>query len=286
MNIVKSYSDYYDGVWIGDADPKHTWIREEVSNDICTHSSTNCLDQVNVSLLKSFRILPQEAFTGKMDILKDNYSTDLQRINKLLPYEQKSREGDISIKFKVLIVNGIVYPYATRSVEYAPNRTVEPRITADHSFDLDTILGWVNAIDYKLGLFNTPMDKGVEIRDRIVALYLTIRDEWKADEIHIHFKSPIINIGHYRSRRNIRGMYNSMISFDTNPNLKDLGFQKVMDPHTLRQELEYYYCNILAPNEVMVEIDNDSKVKSHGFDLKTSFRKRKGSKRSRKGTNI
>lgn len=60
-----------------------------------------------------------------------------------------------------------------------------------------------------------------------------------------------------------------------NPCLKDYQFAKAVDPYQAWQELEMWIGGTLAfPQNQMVEISDESKVKKHGFDPKYGFRKR------------
>ena len=279
MNIVKSFSDYYDGAWIADEDPKHIWVRERREHNIPIYTSAHTIDNSTEKLLKAFNIWSQEKLA---DVYGYANSSKLQLLNRLLAAEVSTKESKVSIRFKVLLVNGIVYPYAQLFTAYAPDRFGHEKLTRDTSFDLSTINSWIESLDYKFNIFSSNVKSKKDAIDRVNELFREIKADWKADAIHKHFDSPIIDVGFYRRRKSKEIINNSSISFDVNINLKELGFQKVMDPFTLKQELEYYYCNVLAPNEVMVEIGNDSKIKAHGFDLKDSFRKRSGTKRSRK----
>ena len=62
----------------------------------------------------------------------------------------------------------------------------------------------------------------------------------------------------------------------TNPNLKEVNFQKVKDAYQCYQEIEQYLNGVLGN----IERDDDNrtdieKVRSHGFDDKYGFRTRK-----------
>lgn len=59
------------------------------------------------------------------------------------------------------------------------------------------------------------------------------------------------------------------------PRLLDMGFQKVFDAYTAAQELDRFLTNLAQPVEVPKPVSDNVKIESHGFDLKTSFRKGK-----------
>lgn len=58
-----------------------------------------------------------------------------------------------------------------------------------------------------------------------------------------------------------------------NSNLKDLGFSENEFSTKIYQEVSVFLSNDLAKREVVKEPDNDIKILSKGFDLKSSFRK-------------
>lgn len=67
------------------------------------------------------------------------------------------------------------------------------------------------------------------------------------------------------------------------PCLKELGFQKVVDPFTTFQEIYMYFTNILvSEREVPVEIEDKYRAQAHGFDDKSFKGPKKIKKRKQK----
>lgn len=60
-----------------------------------------------------------------------------------------------------------------------------------------------------------------------------------------------------------------------NPRLTLYDFQKVFDPYTAAQEIDMWLTNQAQPIEIPLKVDDITKIKSHGFDVKKSFRKDK-----------
>jgi len=61
-----------------------------------------------------------------------------------------------------------------------------------------------------------------------------------------------------------------------NPQLKLWEFQKVLDPFSAYQELDMWMSGVLSyPQNIMIEVSNESKIEKGGFDRKISFRHRK-----------
>ena len=60
-----------------------------------------------------------------------------------------------------------------------------------------------------------------------------------------------------------------------NGKLSDYQFYKVFDPYTCYQELDTWLSGVLAyPQNIMIEVGNESKIEKHGFDSKYGFRTR------------
>ncbi len=65
-------------------------------------------------------------------------------------------------------------------------------------------------------------------------------------------------------------------NFIVNPKLKNVGFHKVKDAYQCYQEIEQFLNGVLGNSEKTTDNRTDvEKIKSHGFDLKYGFRKRK-----------
>lgn len=66
------------------------------------------------------------------------------------------------------------------------------------------------------------------------------------------------------------------IEIEKFPNLKELGFSKVVDTYTALNTLEHWYDVHSRPDEVEVPVGDDiTRLQAHGFDKNTSFRKAK-----------
>jgi hypothetical protein len=67
----------------------------------------------------------------------------------------------------------------------------------------------------------------------------------------------------------------SIKAYAIEPCLKDISFQKVLDPFTAYQELDMWIGGVLTKPETIPEPADKDKVAIHGFDPKWSFRKHK-----------
>jgi hypothetical protein len=60
-----------------------------------------------------------------------------------------------------------------------------------------------------------------------------------------------------------------------NDNLSDYQLYKALDPYSAFQELDMWLSGILSyPQNIMIEVEDSSKIKKHGFDHKYGFRTR------------
>lgn len=88
---------------------------------------------------------------------------------------------------------------------------------------------------------------------------------FQSDEIFLLHKCPswIFNL----ERNSTKGIIN--------PKLKDYGFNRIKDSFTAFQEISMYLSNILVEQKEVAKIEDKFRIKQHGFDLKTSFRREK-----------
>jgi hypothetical protein len=92
-------------------------------------------------------------------------------------------------------------------------------------------------------------------------------------DLCIKLKQPVFLleqiVGGYKSTNS----YTICIS-ENLPNLKDLGFNKVMQAHEVYQVIAQFISTYFVSVDPPITVDNDDKIVKAGFDLKTSFRHR------------
>lgn len=67
------------------------------------------------------------------------------------------------------------------------------------------------------------------------------------------------------------------VAVETNICLANYKFHKVLDSNQAWQNIELWFANKAYPEKPIPVMSDDIKIEQHGFDLKQSFRKRKGS---------
>lgn len=101
------------------------------------------------------------------------------------------------------------------------------------------------------------------------------------EKYHREYNAPIIHItsvslNRESSYQDNTGRARRMVTVQTNPGLKAIGFQKVKDAFTAYQEIDSYVFGVLGVDaNPTVEISDTHRLEGHGFDKKTSFRNMK-----------
>ncbi len=86
---------------------------------------------------------------------------------------------------------------------------------------------------------------------------------FQSNEVFLEHKCPVWIVG--------LGVNNTGL---INPKLKDYGFDRIKDAFTAFQEISMYLSNILVEQKEVAKIEDKYRIEQHGFDLKTSFRKK------------
>lgn len=96
------------------------------------------------------------------------------------------------------------------------------------------------------------------------------------DEIFRQLGTPIFRMG--KTNKGIG---------EINPCLRDMGFQRVIDPYQCFQEIEMYLSNILTPRDTIAITSGDDKVLAQvkGFDEQSFKQARPGAKKEQRRAN-
>lgn len=85
------------------------------------------------------------------------------------------------------------------------------------------------------------------------------------DSIFLEYKVPTWRMQFYPERSNAL----------LNPNLREIGFERMKDSVTVFQEISMYIANIIVEQKPIAVVDDKHRIEQHGFDLKESFRRTK-----------
>lgn len=92
----------------------------------------------------------------------------------------------------------------------------------------------------------------------------------RLQNIFFEHKTPLFYINHDLK------YYSYKYDLYINTHLDKIDFVKIFDPYSAFQEIEMYVSVVLGiDSQKTIEVSDKSKIESHGFDYKYSFRKDK-----------
>lgn len=101
------------------------------------------------------------------------------------------------------------------------------------------------------------------------------------EKYHREYNAPILHISsvsmdRQSSYQDNTGRHRRMVTMQTNPWLKAIGFQKVKDAFTAYQEIDSYVFGVLGVDaNPTVQTSDKDRLEAHGFDNRVSFRNMK-----------
>lgn len=126
----------------------------------------------------------------------------------------------------------------------------------------------------------------VERKREVERQYDNVRERLLAHDftaLHIDQGAPVLLLAStltlQMEPRSLTGQPESSVVMVRNPNLKDLGFQRVLDPHSCFQQISQFIGGVMPGRQMpMVQLDDKHMIQKKGFDIKYSFRKRPAGK--------
>lgn len=106
-------------------------------------------------------------------------------------------------------------------------------------------------------------------------------EQIECEPYHREYNAPILSINSISldaqvGYQDTSGRYRRMVTVQTNPSLKAIGFQRVKDAFTAYQEIDSYLSGVLGVDaNPTVQISDTHRLEGHGFDKRTSFRNMK-----------
>ena len=242
MRIISKFHDYYDVLNDG-SDTDHVWKRETTSflpdlNDpfYKTDNWENDLPHLMAEVS-----VPKVGAVFQQDVLWRGDTDDYRRslllfCGEFYPFVRLSERVCWDFESFAQTVKLEERPYCKRSWCYAQNKVFA---NARAMFTQETIL---------------PRFRTLNLRLRCPIVLLDMQEQ------------PLGPVREHEPER-------YRVRFTLNPRLAELGFERIIPPFEAYQKLEGYLFNELAEqNDPPVEISNDIRRDSHGFD-KHSFRK-------------
>jgi hypothetical protein len=191
-----------------------------------------------------------------------------------------------SFKFNTDIFHEYDFTYGTYSYVYKKNNITYSLLNRDESISVFTLFISIGGRVFTLAKFEDA-SKSFLCRSVIKKYHVLVNGELLSEdksplnfkllndtyieglnEIHKSLDTPIFVFDIYRDTISV---------FNYVPILNDLGFPSIVEPTQMYQRLQCYIGQVLnsSKNEPPVQISNNNLIVSKGFDLKTSFRKRK-----------
>jgi hypothetical protein len=227
---------------------------------------------------------------------KDYYdSAASSGIDKTIVYERTSKKVHLEAGF---FIDGLPQYF---SDDLGNEKYINGRSHPDRNYCKWMIIGFCG-IQY-LGVFNTTADD-VKVHnmayfgeDILTLDWQPVKSHWwyrkprivieqmlnqwhlkKEDELFFKLEAPIYakEVQHSLSNYEWKNKKLYDEKFESNPNLNNYKFFKVIDTYSAFQAIQTYIPGVLGSKEnELVKVSNASKIVKAGFDLKTSFRKDK-----------
>lgn len=265
MKIYSKYHDYYDSVLAYGIDDTVTWIRD--TKEVARYKPISSYYHNSTSL----EGLTEEELFFESDMFRDRPG---------LPRKWESRRysiGASTMEWRVVGVAGKMYPVLIIGVTdkksykdyYTYCYNIEDVMKVLEMFEADGVKGAID--DFKK---KTKPSKYWPQRfrsnhkstyERFRSFFETWHGTDNYQDLFVNLGVPIITC---------RWDVNDWI-METNSNLSDVGFQKVMDPFGTYQEIEMFLSGVLGgESPPMAQVQDDKLMaEKKGFDRVTSFRK-------------
>jgi hypothetical protein len=261
MKIISNFSDYYDSIQKYHDDSGILYFRKEIS---LTKELPQLANQIIDRYSKFFKITRPTKHSGSYPYYSTGWRFKDNRNNRISVDWVRGNNSYQHYQVKYLIIFcGKLYPIV-RFKTISP----DPACVANYLY-LYTANEFFEFIDKQDIQLNTSSDKTVIdtffsvsgsehdvdflIENKITNIVLKVKED-----------APTIFQDSYKT-------YEVLL----NPKLSDYSFYKVLDAYSCYQELDMWLSSRLAyPQNIMIEVDDKSKVEKHGFDTKYGFRTR------------
>lgn len=278
MRIISNFKDFYDTVQKLGTDDRIIYNRRTISSSLDIRDETY-FNKINyphkeLSLKEIIEDIHPISLLKQIVKYKIDKIISFSKINKrsilncFIIHDNSKEKNKYYCYKSILFLCGKVYPVITVVQNRKKYQNFDEIQKVDHLYNVDNFNKFCikNKIipieDIKLNLlvkdwFQLKLDvSDFLIANKVISVFMCI-DESKHD---YYLKKQVL-------------IFNEII---INPCLDQLMFQKVMDAQTMYQELDMYISGTLSyPQNTMIEVSNEEKITKHGFDKKTSFRKRK-----------
>lgn len=241
MRIISNFYDYYDSF----SDKESYMIYNRQEQEFPRKEDIKKLPEI---------IIPQSKYFQKKSFRKENETPSMLRPFYLL-------KGSADLPFTD------IHPLRILIGKKAYTGIMAYLVGAGYQYyyTKEEVLSLLDKYPVLLRSFSFKKIDRKHIEKEVEAYFQPEIKEESAIEICRYYNSPVIL--YYTARMS------NLHVLRVNPCLKDINFQRVVDPFTLFQDISQFYGTYLVTEkEVPVVVSDKDKIKQHGFDLKTSFR--------------
>ena len=257
MLIISKQNDYYDTALSYGVDKSVIYKRKECFVKILDGQRYSNIfklkSNIGSSLLNPF---PSSLFNLIM-------STDITNLD--MDYSYKD-EIFLSLSGRYILFCGEIVPFI-----FLTGRTKNHRDFSESFYDKKHLFDFLYSVKYSNKkhldkfLSSSPYFFNKVIRSKKIELFLNGFLKVSCECVHHEIDSPIIEL--------------NSSGYVKNPLLKKYKFAKKYDPFSAYQKIEQFVSGVLGGQTPrLIEISDDIRLESHGFDKKTSFRKEKTKK--------
>lgn len=267
MRITGKYRDYYDALNSHDKSQQELHWHRELSF-IRSLDKDNEIGSAIADAIKKIN--------EKNELL---YSKIYRSISSpFFNEETKYSSPNISIQFSYIYFCGKIIPYIQIKDSYRASECFYNTDSCIRAFEKKSPKLLEQTLEAHKRFFFSEDRKfsNAPFKEKIKMFFEQEVANKNCHEIHLINKNPVFIVD--KSEPNETKKYTSESEKGdilVNGRLGDFNFSKILDPYLCFQEIEMYLGNNLVTVDQREEFNDKTKIVSHGFDLKASFRKEK-----------
>jgi len=254
MKIVSKYKDFYDGVQSLGLDKSTIYFRK---TEIVETPTVNNIDEKLYGFLSSDKTYRIRSLMREKEDLFTNMSIIgfCGKLYKCFTVHTTDKNSNSQIKY-LYNQSDIIEYLKTKGKEYVLD---DLKFYRKQSRKKHKTMQWMDFVP-----------ELEEIKGEHNEIFHEL------DKPIFFFPSYVLNIDTLKRRVWIVSAKNENMGIVVDPNLKDIEFHRIKGAFESNQEIEQYLNGVLGNTEDSTDKRTDiEKIKSHGFDLKYGFRKRK-----------
>tara|TARA_Y100001960_G_scaffold33452_1_gene29851 strand:+ start:5719 stop:6549 length:831 start_codon:yes stop_codon:yes gene_type:complete len=272
MRISGKERDFYDAAASYDTSTEQLHWHREFKNVFYLNKTHEGKEEAFVSVFKPLlkKLLPAYSKT----LVSSEYFTEAC-------FRTPYNKSHIQVSMGYIFFCGKIYPYAQITDSLEKNKdTFYSYDSLKRAFEKKDALEDLNIKSRYYGIPSVDRSRNsfrnLSLLGKIEMFLEQDLSNIDCHALHLVDKKPVIIYNpKYHDSNDDTTIEHKKSSVSLNGRLGDYTFSKVMDNYTCVQELEMYLGNNLVTVDSREEFSDKTKIVSHGFDLKSSFRKEK-----------